>query len=609
MFLRTVKSNDVEYVQLCHNYREGDSGPSRTKVIHGYGRKDRLDYEALKRLVVSISRYLEPEDAQETLELAGFAAPFEFLGAKQLGGIHLLDGLWRRLELDKAFQRLLGERAYCTPIKRLLFAMVANRALDPGSKLDVESWVADEAYVEDLPGVEVQLLYRAIDFLLEAHDEIQREVFWQVSNLFNLEVDLLFVNITTYFEIDGEDDDDEEEGVEGLRKRGYSKDSRRDLPQAVIAFAVTRDGIPVRCRVFPGNRADVSLVEEVKRDLITWKLGRVILVIDTRFNGEENRRTLQGAGDTYIIGEKLRLGANGKLPEALTRPGRYKRLGNDLRVKEVTANKDSAKARRFVIVHNESEAERDKATRDGILQEAERRLSEIDQQEGDQHTKAVCDLRAHKIYGRYLRQTKTGKLALNKSKISAEEKLDGKFLVSTSDSELSAEDVALGYKQLFEIERVNRDLKHTVDVRPVYHRRGDRIKAHVLLCWLALLLIRVIENETGQTWDQIKHFFGHCWPASTRPGTAQSSNQTNPRKSKNACWTLFRSIRQSGTSNYPPPKTSYNTPATLTHFSRQGRSNSPFLSLRTVEDEIYKYLLFWCRYKWEYNQEGGSKRC
>jgi transposase len=508
VFLRTVKSNGVEYVQLCHNYREGGSGPSRTKVIHGYGRKDNLDYEALKRLIVSVSRYLEPDDARELLEEAGVDAPFEFLGAKQLGGTHLLDGVWRRLELDKAFKRLLGEREFKSPVERLLFAMVANRALDPGSKLGVESWVADEAYVQDLPGVEVQQLYRAMDFLLLAHDEIQREVFWQVSNLFNLEVDLLFVDTTTtYFEIEGEDQDDEVEGLEGLRKRGYSKDSRPDLAQAVIAFAVTRDGIPVRCWVFPGNRADVSLVEEVKRDLNTWKLGRVVLVMDTGFNSEENRRALQGAGDAYIIGEKLRLGPNGKLPEALTRPGRYKRLENGLRVKEVTTNRDSVMARRFVIVHNQSEAERDKATRDAIRQEAERRLAEIDQQAGEQHTKAVCDLRAHKTYGRYLRQTKAGKLVLNKSKITAEEKLDGKFLVSTSDTDLSAEDVALGYKQLFEIERVNRDLKHTVDVRPVYHRRGNRIKAHVLLCWLSLLLIRIIENETGETWANLKKLF------------------------------------------------------------------------------------------------------
>ncbi|MCA1789658.1 MAG: transposase, partial [Thioalkalivibrio sp.] len=94
-------------------------------------------------------------------------------------------------------------------------------------------------------------------------------------------------------------------------------------------------------------------------------------------------------------------------------------------------------------------------------------------------------------------------------KIQQEAKLDGKFLVSTSDDHLSAEDVVMGYKQLIEIERVNRHLKHTVDVRPVDHRKSDRIKAHVLLCWLALLLIRITENKTKQTWHQLKQTL---WP-------------------------------------------------------------------------------------------------
>jgi len=156
------------------------------------------------------------------------------------------------------------------------------------------------------------------------------------------------------------------------------------------------------------------------------------------------------------------------------------------------------------VVHNPEQAERDRAKRDDIVAEAERRLAGVGQLDGAAHTKAACDLRAHRTFGRYVRQTKTGKLKLDKTKIQQEAKLDGKYLVSTSDDHLPAEDVVMGYKQLIEIERVNRDFKHTVDVRPVYHRKSDRIKAHVLLCWLALLLIRITENETGHTWHQLK---------------------------------------------------------------------------------------------------------
>ena len=506
VYLRTVKSNGVEYVQLAHNERV--NGKSRVNIIHGFGRKDRLDTEALKRLISSMTRFLDPEDAAVIRQDVGLEVPFEFLGAKQYGGTYLLDGLWQRLGISEVLGKLAGKREFTVPVERLLFALVANRALDPGSKLAAESWVEDAAHVDGLETVEVQQLYRAMDFLLEAHDEVQREMFWSVRNLFNLEVDLIFVDTTsTYFEIEGEDEDDDDESGEvtrDLRKRGYSKDSRSDLAQAVIGFAVTRTGIPVRCWVWPGNTVDVSVVDEVKRDLNDWKLSRVVMVMDTGFNSEENRRTLQGAGDAYIIGEKMRLGKDGKLPEALSRPGRYKTLANGLRIKEVITNKDSVTARRFVIVHNPEQEERDAAKRAEIITEAQRRIEALGDLTGKSHTKAVCDLRAHRVFGKYLRELKNGNLVINKAKVAAEAKLDGKYLVSTSDEELSAEDVAMGYRQLFEIERVNRDLKHTVDVRPVYHRRADRIKAHVLLCWLALLLIRIAENETGESWHRLK---------------------------------------------------------------------------------------------------------
>jgi len=122
------------------------------------------------------------------------------------------------------------------------------------------------------------------------------------------------------------------------------------------------------------------------------------------------------------------------------------------------------------------------------LAETERRVEELGDLEGEDHTKRVCELIADKTFGRYLREQKNGELKLDKGKLAKEAKLDGKYLIRTSDPHLSVADVVLGYKQLFEIERVNRDLKHTVDVRPVYHRREDRIKAHVLLCWLAALV-------------------------------------------------------------------------------------------------------------------------
>lgn len=504
MYIRTVtvktKNGPREYVQLAHNQRDPKAGVSKTQVLFNFGRSEQVDVEAVRRLIKSLAKLLDPDDAAAVYRQLGENYDFEFLGSRQLGGTWFLDGMWRRLGIDDTLKQLLTKREYRTPVERLLFAMVANRALAPGSKLSVTDWAENEVLIDGLFETEVHQLYRAMDFLLEAAAEIQRDVFFSVANLFNLDVDLIFLDTTTtYFEIEGEDD-----GEAGLRKRGHGKDHRDDLAQVVIAFAVTRSGIPVRCWVWPGNTSDQDIVEQVKKDLNEWRLGRVVMVQDTGFNSEANRRILQGAGGHYIIGEKMRLGPNGIPAEALARGGKYRTLSNGLQCKEVIVGGDSEARRRFVVVKNPEEAERDRKKRADIVAEVEKRLVELGQVSGGPHKKKACALRSHEVFGRYVRQGADGALCLDTEKIKTEEHLDGKYLLSTSDDLLSVEDVVLGYKQLFEIERVFRDLKHLVDIRPVYHRLPDRIKAHVLLCWLAMLLIRVAEDETCLTWRQMR---------------------------------------------------------------------------------------------------------
>lgn len=513
MYLRVTKrkrkdGSAVEYVQLAHNYRDPKTGFARPEVLYTFGRKDELDLDALRRLVRSICRFLEPGEVEEIQRQLGEEWAFEFLGARQLGGAWFLDKLWHKLRIGATLDRLLQSRNYRRPIERLIFAMVANRALNPSSKLAMERWVANEVLIDGLPEVEVHQLYQAMDFLLEASETIQHDVFFSVANLFNLEVDLIFLDTTTtYFEIEGEDEDTCAEGgavsEKGLRKRSKNdKDNHPELAHVLIAFAVTRTGIPVRCWVWPGDESDQNLVEEVKRDLNGWRMGRVVLVTDAGFNSEKNRRILQGAGGHYIVGEKMRQGQRGLPVDALKRPGTYKTLDNGLKIKEVVVGEGEAR-RRFIVAINPVEAERERKKREDIVREVERRLNELKQLDGEPHTKAACALRSHPVYGRYIRQTKGGKLRLNKAKIRSEAHFDGKFLISTSDDTLSAEDAVMGYKQLAEIERVFRDLKHTIDIRPVFHRLPDRIRAHVLLCWLAMLLIRIAEQETEETWWSI----------------------------------------------------------------------------------------------------------
>jgi hypothetical protein len=181
---------------------------------------------------------------------------------------------------------------------------------------------------------------------------------------------------------------------------------------------------------------------------------------------------------------------------------------------------------------------------------ARRRAEQAAERDEAAHVKAECALREHPALGRWLRQTPSGRLVLDRAKITAEARLDGKYLLSTSDPDLSAEDVALGYKNLLEAERGFRDLKSTIELRPVFHRIEPRIRAHVLLCWLALLLIRVAERHTSQTWRHINRELGRLH-AITLAGPAGTFRPPSPPPPNQAFFRPASSPRHPGS----PPST------------------------------------------------------
>jgi transposase len=549
MYLRfTQRTNAdgsvVRYVALAHNRRV--DGKVKPDVLMNLGRVDQLDVDGLRRLAASITAHFGadgadsvPGSAQEA-GLAAGAAPMEVTDARPAGAVHLLDALWRRLEIGAAVRKAADGRRFTTSVERVLFALAANRAIAPMSKLSAAEWASCDVAIPGLAQMDDDQAYRAMDLLVEADTQagVQESVFFAVANLLNLEVDVLFFDTTsTYFERDAEDG-----GEDGFRRYGKSRDHRDDLPQIVIGLAVTREGIPVRVWCWPGNTSDQAVLAEVKDGMRDWKLGRVITVADRGFSSAENLAYLRRAGGHYIAGMRMRDGSP-LVTQALSRQGRYQDVRDNLRVKEVRI--DGAGDARFIICHNPAQAERDKAKREDEITRIQAELERITAQRARDrqraktasaaaqaraeagHVRAECVLRDHPAPGRWLRQQPGGRLVIDRAKVKAEANLDGKYLLATSDPDITAEDAALGYKNLLEAERGFRDLKSELLLRPVFHRLEHRIRAHVLICWLALLLTRAAERACGQTWRKISRETGRLQQI-TLTGTAGTITQTTP---------------------------------------------------------------------------------
>jgi transposase len=384
--------------------------------------------------------------------------------------------------------------------------MIANRAVEPVSKLHCwEQWLREEVFLPRADSLELQHLYRGMD-LLELHKlAVEKSVYFAVADLMNADVDLIFYDTTSlHFEVDEEDEANL--GKHGRkypapRKRGHSKNGRDDAPQIVVGLAVTRDGLPVRSWVFPGNTADVTTVERVKEDLRGWKLGRCVFVGDAGMNSEENRRKLALGGGKYILACRIRAGDE-ITREVIGHRGRFRKIKDNLRIKEVVIG-DGERRRRYVLCHNPQEAARQGRHREKLLAQLDEELASLRDLDGARHTKRMCELRTNARYGRYVGETEHGKLFVDLSAVRDAERFDGMWVVTSNDDTLSAEDLALGYKQLMRVEMCWRQLKSGLRMRPVFHWTPWRIHAHVTLSVIALLLERIAEVRCGDTWRNI----------------------------------------------------------------------------------------------------------
>jgi hypothetical protein len=507
MYLRTTQRRNkdgsiVRYYALAENVRDREKGHVEAKVVHSFGRADRLDRAALERLVRSIRRVLDADGSAPVAAATGGDRTIEIEASFELGVVHVAAQLWARLGIGQAIQSRLAADERRAPHEAALLAMAAQRLARPGSKLACHERWLDRVWLPAARDITLDQLYRALDVLAEHGDAIEAEVFWHSADLFKLDVDLVFYDATTaWFECD--DEDVAPETWRGLtfaplRRRGHSKEGRDNDPQVIIALAVTRDGMPVRSWVLPGDTADVTTVQQIKDDLRQMRLGRALFVGDAGLYAKANLAELGRGAGRYILATPIGRVREIK-DEVLSRPGRYAEITPNLRAKEVVVGAGERR-RRYILCLNTEEAEREKRHRQELLELLQVELDHL----GSDHPKAACRLVASKRFGSYLSLDDHGRPFIDRAKIRRAEQLDGKFVLTTNDDTLSAADIALGYKGMWIIEACFRRMKTTgLGIRPMFHWTPRRIVAHVKLCVLALMIQRAAELGAEAPWSRL----------------------------------------------------------------------------------------------------------
>ena len=511
MYLRTTRrknkdSSVVEYYQLAHNERHPDTGKPVARIIHSFGRADQLDRGHLVRLCQSIARVCGLQVIDPLANTDGFALDshlglpkeLKLIRTLTLGTVLAIEALWERLGIGQMFRDICKARKYKVPYERALLAMVANRLCEPESKLGVWDRWLEKVYMPSCDSLKLENMYEAMDLFHEYAEDVEKHIFFETANLFNLEVDLIFYDTTTAsFSIDYEDEEDAEGG---FRKFGYCKEGGWG-PQVVVALAVTREGLPVRSWVFPGNTADVSTVEQIRADLRGWNLNRAIFVADSGMNSEGNREELSRACGKYLLATRMASVAEIKR-DVLTRRGRYTVLRDNLHAKEVIVG-DGERRRRYILCYNPKEAERQRTHREKIVHFLEEELDRHPNRKAN--AQWAIELLASSRFKRYLAITKSNSVRIDRNSIREAEKYDGKWVLETNDDTISVEDAASGYKGLMVIERCFRSLKRTqIKMTPMFHWVPRRIEAHVKICVLALLIERIAEIRCTEPWSRIR---------------------------------------------------------------------------------------------------------
>ncbi|WP_435106842.1 IS1634 family transposase [Arhodomonas sp. AD133] len=500
MFIRASRSQGRTYLRLVEGYRDAD-GKSRQRQIAQLGRADALTEDKVHSIIRGLKRHtgLPLVDAD--------TAHFE--PSRSLGAPWLLTEIWRSLGLDKGLQQALRSSYRQFDLEGVIRAMVLNRLCDPSSKLGVLRWL-ERVHLPgvDLRSIDHNQLLRAMDALIEHREAAEAIVAHQLRPLLDQELSVVFYDITTV-PIHGE------HHVDGdLRQPGLSKDTHGIHRQFALGVIQTAEGLPIAHEVFEGNVAETkTLAPMITRLLERFRLERVVVVADRGLLSLDNVDTLEALGREQGLAVDYILAVPGR------RYGEFTDLMDRLHpvlaeqaqaAGEEAVTETTWQGRRLVVAHNPERAAEQSANRrrriervDELGQRLAQRLDNQDAGKAGRGRRSSDRSAYQRFHKAVIEQRLSGIIKadlaaprfhydIDEAAWAAAERLDGKLLLVTSLNEREAGEIVARYRSLADIERGFRALKSTLEIAPVHHRLPDRIRAHALICFLALVLYRVL---------------------------------------------------------------------------------------------------------------------
>ena len=480
MFMRTIKAKNKDgsgraYGQLVES-RRIDGKPTPIVLAH-LGRIDR-DEDKIKfqKMAESILK------AVSQFELVDLLKDLTSEGAKEYGPFLIYQRLFNELGMAEILRDNFKDLRADFDIVNAIFNMMLNRLSAPCSKRQMTIW---EQNIEGIPNYPEHQYYRALDYLIEKKEEIEKSVFSDMRDLFCQELDIVLFDTTSlvyYGKGNGEEEKPEDQQ---LLDYGFSKAHRSDLKQVVVGVIMSKEGVPLGHEVWSGNTNDVKCFKEVIEQVRQkYGLSRIILVGDRGMISKNNIEAIEKSGLEYILGYRMRTIAKEERSKLLSQANLRKLKNSELEFKEVTYQ-----GKRLIVCYNAERAEKDKRHRERDIEKLREKLKS---------SKSIKQLISNPQYKRFIKINETKTTAkLDEEKIKNDELYDGIFVLTTNTN-LSAVQCVERYKDLWQVEHAFRALKSELEMGPIYHWKDDRIRAHIMVCFLAFCLRAAFYKKIAQ---------------------------------------------------------------------------------------------------------------